>query len=184
MKTVNEIDPDFRSDEALEALFAHAAPRPLPRADREAEIREQVQLAWQLGLRRRKHQQYALMALAASAVLVTAIGMFWYQSPPVPGGSAAVAMVDKRFGELHIADQSGVPFYPPEGPFALLPGQTVAPLVDVAARVVVGDSLPPYRIALWHGFSLPLIMSAVALTGGAGIYWLLRHRYEGSIQRP
>lgn len=126
MKTVNEIDPDFRSDEALEALFAHAAPRPLPRADREAEIREQVQLAWQLGLRRRKHQQYALMALAASAVLVTAIGMFWYQSPPVPGGSAAVAMVDKRFGELHIADQSGVPFYPPEGPFALLPGQTVA----------------------------------------------------------
>jgi multicomponent K+:H+ antiporter subunit A len=66
----------------------------------------------------------------------------------------------------------------------VLPGQTVAPLVDAAARVVVGGSLPPYRIALWHGFSLPLIMSAVALTGGAGIYWLLRRRYDLHLHVP
>jgi multicomponent K+:H+ antiporter subunit A len=66
----------------------------------------------------------------------------------------------------------------------VLPGQTVAPLVDAAARVVVGASLPPYRIALWHGFSLPLIMSAVALTGGAGIYWLLRRRYDLHLHVP
>jgi multicomponent K+:H+ antiporter subunit A len=66
----------------------------------------------------------------------------------------------------------------------VLPGQTVAPLVDVAAKAVVGDSLPPYRIALWHGFSLPLIMSAVALTGGAVIYWLLRHQYDVHLHVP
>jgi multicomponent K+:H+ antiporter subunit A len=66
----------------------------------------------------------------------------------------------------------------------VLPGQTVAPLVDVAARAVVGDSLPSYRIALWHGFSLPLIMSAIALSGGAVIYWLLRRQYDVHLHVP
>jgi len=66
----------------------------------------------------------------------------------------------------------------------VLPNYTVAPLVDVAAREVVGDSLPPYHIALWHGFTAPLIMSAVALVGGAVIYWLLRHRYDLHLHVP
>lgn len=66
----------------------------------------------------------------------------------------------------------------------VLPGYTVAPLVDVAARAVVGDALPDYRIALWHGFSLPLVMSAVALVGGTAIYWLLRHRYDLHLHVP
>jgi multicomponent K+:H+ antiporter subunit A len=66
----------------------------------------------------------------------------------------------------------------------VLPGYTVAPLVDVAARAVVEDSLPPYRIALWHGFSLPLAMSAVALVGGVVIYWLLRHQYDLHLHVP
>jgi len=66
----------------------------------------------------------------------------------------------------------------------VLPGYTVAPLVDVAARAVVGDTLPDYRIALWHGFSLPMVMSAVALVGGAIIYWLLRHRYDLHLHVP
>ncbi len=66
----------------------------------------------------------------------------------------------------------------------IFPGHTVAPLVDVAARVVVGDTLPPYRIALWHGFTLPLLMSFVAITGGSVIYWLLRHRYDIHLHVP
>jgi multicomponent K+:H+ antiporter subunit A len=66
----------------------------------------------------------------------------------------------------------------------VLPGYTVAPLVDVAARAVVEDTLPFYRIALWHGFSLPLVMSAVALVGGSAIYWLLRHRYDVHLHVP
>jgi multicomponent K+:H+ antiporter subunit A len=49
---------------------------------------------------------------------------------------------------------------------------------------VVEDSLPAYRIALWHGFSLPLVMSAIALAGGAAIYWLLRHRYDLHLHVP
>ncbi|MGD9728346.1 MAG: monovalent cation/H+ antiporter subunit A [Nitrospiraceae bacterium] len=66
----------------------------------------------------------------------------------------------------------------------VLPGHTVAPLVDVAARAVVEDTLPFYRITLWHGFSLPLVMSVVALAGGSVIYWLLRNRYDVHLHVP
>jgi multicomponent K+:H+ antiporter subunit A len=66
----------------------------------------------------------------------------------------------------------------------VFPGHTVAPLVDVAARAVVEDNLPEYRIALWHGFTLPLLMSFVALAGGSGIYWLLRRRYDVHLHVP
>lgn len=66
----------------------------------------------------------------------------------------------------------------------VLPGYTIAPLVNVAARVVVGDALPLYEIALWHGFTLPLLMSVVALAGGAVVYWLLRHQYDLHLHVP
>ena len=66
----------------------------------------------------------------------------------------------------------------------VLPGYTVAPLVDVAARDVVGAALPPYRITLWHGFTLPLLMSATALAGGVLLYWLLRRRYDLHLHVP
>jgi len=66
----------------------------------------------------------------------------------------------------------------------VLPGHTVAPLVNVAARDVVGDALPVYEIALWHGFTLPLLMSVVALAGGVVVYWLLRRRYDLHLHVP
>ena len=66
----------------------------------------------------------------------------------------------------------------------VLPGYTVAPFVDAAARAVVGDDLPAYRIALWNGFSPPLVMSAIALVGGSVVYWLLRHRYDLHLHVP
>ncbi|MCS6303079.1 MAG: monovalent cation/H+ antiporter subunit A [Nitrospira sp.] len=66
----------------------------------------------------------------------------------------------------------------------VLPGYTVVPFVDAAARAVVGDDLPAYRIALWNGFSPPLVMSAIALGGGSVIYWLLRHRYDLHLHVP
>jgi len=125
MKTVNELESGIPSDEALEALFARAAARPLPRAEREMEIREQVRVAWQRSVRRRHHRSYALLALAASVVVATTIGMLWYQSLTVPADIRPVAMVDKRFGDVRIADASGVPYHPSEGAFALSPGQTI-----------------------------------------------------------
>ena len=57
----------------------------------------------------------------------------------------------------------------------IAPAYTVAPLLATAAASVVGGPLPPYSLAIWHGFSLPLLMSALALIGGAAMYWQ-RHR--------
>jgi multicomponent K+:H+ antiporter subunit A len=55
----------------------------------------------------------------------------------------------------------------------LFPAMTLGPLVDVAATAMVGQPLPEYHLALWHGFNLPLLMSGIALAGGVGLYLLL-----------
>jgi multicomponent K+:H+ antiporter subunit A len=52
----------------------------------------------------------------------------------------------------------------------MLPGWTVAPLLASAARASIGGFLPEYSLAIWHGFNLPLLMSAVATAGGVLVY--------------
>ena len=60
----------------------------------------------------------------------------------------------------------------------LLPALTFGPLVHVAASALVGRALPDYHLAIWHGFNLPLLMSAIALVAGAALYlWLARGRW-------
>ena len=54
----------------------------------------------------------------------------------------------------------------------LLPNLVVEPLLTAAATAVLQQPLPPFKLALWHGFNLPLVMSLVAL--GGGILWYLR----------
>ncbi|MBA4263328.1 MAG: monovalent cation/H+ antiporter subunit A, partial [Comamonadaceae bacterium] len=57
----------------------------------------------------------------------------------------------------------------------LLPAVTFGPLVHVAATALVGQPLPDYYLAIWHGFNLPLLMSAIALAVGVGLYlWLAK----------
>ncbi|MCW5625116.1 MAG: monovalent cation/H+ antiporter subunit A, partial [Burkholderiales bacterium] len=58
----------------------------------------------------------------------------------------------------------------------ILPGLTVAPLLAVAAGSVIHGPLPAYSLHLWHGFNLPLVMSAVALVAGIALYFVLRQR--------
>jgi len=59
----------------------------------------------------------------------------------------------------------------------LLPAITFGPLVDVAASAMVARPLPEYHLSIWHGFNLPLLMSAIALVVGIGLYlWLARGR--------
>ncbi len=55
----------------------------------------------------------------------------------------------------------------------LFPAMTFGPLVDVAATALAGQPLPDYHLAIWHGFNLPLLMSAIALVVGVGLYLLL-----------
>ncbi|MFO1331822.1 MAG: monovalent cation/H+ antiporter subunit A [Rubrivivax sp.] len=58
----------------------------------------------------------------------------------------------------------------------VLPNLTVRPLLDVAVPAVLGAETPAYELRLWHGFNLPLLMSAVAMAGGVLLYRLLRTR--------
>ena len=56
------------------------------------------------------------------------------------------------------------------------PSFTVGPVLDSAARAVVGAPLPEYSLRLWHGFTPELLMSAVAMAGGVGVYLVVRSR--------
>jgi len=56
----------------------------------------------------------------------------------------------------------------------VLPGLTIGPLLAVAAASALGGELPAYSLALWHGFNLPLLMSAIALVAGVVLYFALR----------
>ncbi len=60
----------------------------------------------------------------------------------------------------------------------LLPSVTVGPLLAVGAQAALYGGpfapLPEYKLAIWHGFNLPLAMSAVALAGGLLLYFGLQ----------
>ncbi|NJL08923.1 MAG: monovalent cation/H+ antiporter subunit A, partial [Methylacidiphilales bacterium] len=53
------------------------------------------------------------------------------------------------------------------------PQISVGPLLNAAAGAVLPGSLPDYKLAVWHGFNLPLLMSFVALAAGI-VYYLNR----------
>ena len=52
----------------------------------------------------------------------------------------------------------------------IIPGLTIGPFLHVAVSSVLGAATPEYSLAVWHGFTLPLAMSAVALAAGALLY--------------
>jgi multicomponent K+:H+ antiporter subunit A len=53
----------------------------------------------------------------------------------------------------------------------LAPALTLGPLVQVAATAMLGQTPPDYRLAIWHGLNLPLLLSMLALAGGAAAYF-------------
>jgi multicomponent K+:H+ antiporter subunit A len=52
----------------------------------------------------------------------------------------------------------------------IVPGLTIGPFLHVAVSSVLGAATPQYSLAVWHGFNLPLAMSAIALAAGALLY--------------
>ncbi len=60
----------------------------------------------------------------------------------------------------------------------MLPSLTIAPLLELGAQAVLQAPLPEYKLAIWHGFNLPLLMSLVSLLGGVGLYWFLHKRSQ------
>lgn len=56
----------------------------------------------------------------------------------------------------------------------ILPALTVAPVLNAAARSMLGDAMPSYSLAVWHGWNLPLLMSIGGVVGGVALYFGLR----------
>ncbi|MGE6606316.1 monovalent cation/H+ antiporter subunit A [Halomonas sp. NPDC076908] len=78
------------------------------------------------------------------------------------------------------AEQALHPHDPPQGMYlpglilaflcllvGLLPMTLAAPLINSASLAVQGVNNPVFIFALWHGFNLPLMMSLIAIAGGA-----------------
>ena len=45
-------------------------------------------------------------------------------------------------------------------------------------QAILGADVPAYSLAVWHGLTAPLIMSLIALAGGAALYALLYFRWD------
>jgi multicomponent K+:H+ antiporter subunit A len=56
----------------------------------------------------------------------------------------------------------------------IIPGVTVGRFLDTAVRAVLGAATPTYSLRVWHGFTLPLLMSTAAMAGGTLLYLALR----------
>ncbi|MGY6269228.1 monovalent cation/H+ antiporter subunit A [Achromobacter denitrificans] len=56
----------------------------------------------------------------------------------------------------------------------VVPSLTVGPFLASAARSILGQDMPEYSLAVWHGLNLPLVMSLVATTAGVLLYLALR----------
>ena len=57
---------------------------------------------------------------------------------------------------------------------AWVAGPTLALAAQAALHGAPGLALPPYTLAVWHGWNLPLLMSAVAVLGGVLLYFGLQ----------
>jgi len=67
----------------------------------------------------------------------------------------------------------------------IFPAQSIGPVLAAAANPVVGGDLPDYDLALWHGVNAPLVMSVLAMIGGAfGYLWLRRQLARGRFRQP
>ncbi|MGE0801005.1 MAG: monovalent cation/H+ antiporter subunit A [Lautropia sp.] len=65
------------------------------------------------------------------------------------------------------------------------PAAAIGRYLAVAALPVVGGQLPPYSLAVWHGWNLPLAMSLLAMAGGVLLYRLLHRGLRTStLPRP
>ncbi|MDQ3288220.1 MAG: monovalent cation/H+ antiporter subunit A [Pseudomonadota bacterium] len=60
----------------------------------------------------------------------------------------------------------------------ILPAYTIAPVLAAAAYGVLGDDVPYYSLALWHGINTPLLMSIGSILAGVALYLGLRRIFD------
>jgi multicomponent K+:H+ antiporter subunit A len=64
-----------------------------------------------------------------------------------------------------------------------VPEQTIGPFLQTGVESILGSLTPSYSLQLWHGFTVPLAMSVLALLGGFVIYILLYRRSDRAMGR-
>jgi multicomponent K+:H+ antiporter subunit A len=64
----------------------------------------------------------------------------------------------------------------------IFPTFMVGDLLASASSSVLMTALPYYSLAIWHGFNIPLLMSAIAIVGGLIVYAYRSHLYRFQAQ--
>ena len=62
----------------------------------------------------------------------------------------------------------------------IFPAVTIGPFLHMAVQSVLGAETPVYSLAIWHGFNPVLLMSLIALIGGAALYMVFSDRINGN----
>jgi multicomponent K+:H+ antiporter subunit A len=57
----------------------------------------------------------------------------------------------------------------------MLPQVSLGAILKLASAATLQDQVPEFKLAVWHGFNLPLLMSFLAIAGGL-LYYLYRQR--------
>lgn len=125
----------------------------------------------------------------AEALMVGSTSNWWMSVAAVMMGVFGVAyslrFIQVFFGPLQSGDKPE-PHEPPRWMrfpvellvlccliVGILPELSVGVLLDAAATSVLGEALPHYSLAIWHGLNIPLLMSVLAFIGGIIFYiWL------------
>jgi multicomponent K+:H+ antiporter subunit A len=131
----------------------------------------------------------------AEALEVSRMGGYGWVEPAL-ATLAGVFSVGYSLRFIHVffrGDGTGMPHQPHEPPrfmripvealvliviaVGVAPAFIVEPILDAAARGVLHGPLPYYHLAIWHGFNIPLLMSAIALIAGVLLFLGRRRLY-------
>jgi multicomponent K+:H+ antiporter subunit A len=66
----------------------------------------------------------------------------------------------------------------------IFPAWVVGPLLRAAALSVLGAQLPAYNLAIWHGLTMPMLMSVIAFVAGCTLYVAMRRHIAGRDSTP
>ncbi|ALS32406.1 multicomponent K+:H+ antiporter subunit A [Pseudoalteromonas translucida KMM 520] len=66
----------------------------------------------------------------------------------------------------------------------MFPHFVVDGILSAASLAVLGKAMPEYQLSIWHGFNLPLLMSAMAVAGGLFIYVNRKHLFQFQASLP
>ncbi|WP_372761847.1 monovalent cation/H+ antiporter subunit A [Pseudoalteromonas sp.] len=66
----------------------------------------------------------------------------------------------------------------------MFPHFVVDDILSAASLAVLGKAMPEYQLSIWHGFNLPLLMSAMAVAGGLFIYVNRKYLFQFQASLP